>query len=378
MTARPADRSVGSFPAGRTNGKSTKKGSNGAALERRRTEAALLESEARMRSLTENAPDFIVEVDRDGKILFLNRANPPARVEDVIGTSAYNWAPPEFHPELRSAFTKAFETGEPQHFETLTVTQGNGKRWLACRVAPVTIGGRANSAVVIARDVTERHQAVEKLKNEQRSLRRLLNLQERDRQLVACEIHDGFVQEVIGAKMLLESVARKPDVEGEELDKIGKLLDKAIVEARRLIGDLRPMSVDERGLVEAIEYLVADEREKTNLDIKFERPAGFDRLPPLVEGTLYRIAQEALANIRRHSRATQASVRLSRAAGKATLEIEDNGVGFDPQQVSDDHFGVHGINERARLFGGIATIESAQGQGTRIRVELPIEDPVRG
>ncbi|MFV2070732.1 MAG: sensor histidine kinase, partial [Pirellulales bacterium] len=118
--------------------------------------------------------------------------------------------------------------------------------------------------------------------------------------------------------------------------------------------------------------LVADESAKPLLDIQFSHPPSIERLDPMLEGALFRIVQEALNNARRHSQCQQVTIRLERCDHLLRLEIEDDGVGFQTDQVPDSRFGLRGICERTRLHGGHAIIESTPGKGTRIVADVPI------
>ena len=224
-------------------------------------------------------------------------------------------------------------------------------------------------------EIQEREQAQEKIQAEQRLLRRLLDLQDCERKLIAYEIHDGFLQQIVGAHLLIEGLgAQQPDqrIERRKLKDIQKLLSDAINEGRRLISDLRPIIIDEKGVVEAVKYLIVEEYSAGKPEVHFTHDVRFERLPSLQEGIIFRIVQEALTNVRRHSQASRAEVRLAQLDGHLRLEVKDNGIGFDPRQVSDARFGLEGIRERSRLFGGSASITSVPGQGTNIVVILPI------
>jgi signal transduction histidine kinase len=210
----------------------------------------------------------------------------------------------------------------------------------------------------------------------QRGLQRLLEFRETERELVAHEIHDGFIQEVVGAQMFVQAIASRLDKQGgdnwRDLDSAKRLLSRAIEEGRRMISDLKPSVVDELGLVSAVTQLVRDEEDHYGFSISFRHSVSFNRLPPLVERTLYRVIQESLTNVKRHSGVREATVSLFQTNRTATLEIKDRGCGFDPAQVPDGHFGLRGIEERARLLHGHAKIVSAPGQGTCVSVQIPL------
>ena len=230
------------------------------------------------------------------------------------------------------------------------------------------------SPMELEKEIQERKKAEHKLKTNERLLLRLLDLQEKERQMVAHDIHDGLVQEVVGAHMHVQSIHSATDRETIEatLDRVGSLLNRALAEGRRLIRDLRPLVLDESGVVEAIKHLVADEQKYKDLVVAFHHDVQFDRLEPKLEGVIFRIIQEALNNVILHGQTEHAAVQLTQLKGMLHLVVRDQGVGFDPEQVSQDRFGLRGIRERARLFGGEVQIESAPGEGTTVRVQLPI------
>ena len=226
------------------------------------------------------------------------------------------------------------------------------------------------------RYAVERKGAEEQLRAEQRLLRRLLDLRERERQVIACDIHDELLQHVIGAQMVLSGETGRLASQGiddlSELKTVQRQLLLAINEGRRIIGELRPMIIDEAGILAAIDYLVSERDGEGPPIVDFVHNVRFERLSPLIEGALFRIVQEALANVYRHGHAANAWIRVRQEDQWLHLEIEDDGIGFDPAQVPEERFGVRSIHERARLFGGRAVIESASGRGTRVRVEMPL------
>jgi len=223
----------------------------------------------------------------------------------------------------------------------------------------------------------QRHKAEERLRAEERVLRTLLTLQDKERQLVSYEIHDGFIQDVIGAHMLLQTVNVH---DSPTLQEVRRLLVKAIREGRRMIGELRPMIIDEMGIVQAVQFLINEQNAASDTDreVEFICRGDFQHTLPTLEGVIFRVVQEAITNVRRHSSAKSAMVRLTAVPpDHVVIEINDNGVGFDTSQVvPDDHFGLEGIRERARLFGGTTKIESAPNEGTRVTVKLPLHPPL--
>jgi signal transduction histidine kinase len=159
--------------------------------------------------------------------------------------------------------------------------------------------------------------------------------------------------------------------EPRELVEGVRLLRAAAAESRRLISGLRPPALDELGIVEAIESLVADARsEIATVEFTYDLPGG--RLPAPLETTIFRIVQESLSNTRRHAAARRVRVCVERRAETVHVVVADDGRGFDPSRVPEQRFGLEGIRQRGRLAGAEARIESAPGRGTTIEIDLPI------
>lgn len=215
------------------------------------------------------------------------------------------------------------------------------------------------------------------MQENRRLIQELLDLQERDRQLVAYEIHDGFVQQATAALMHLrafrEMHGRDAEEAWETFDAAVRSVKESIDEARRLMAGLRPPVLDEAGVVAAIDYLSRDVHGGGTPQIEFSHAVQFDRLSPLVETTIFRIAQESLTNARRHSRSEKVRISLVQQGDRVRLEVQDWGVGFDPERVDNSRLGLQGIRERARMLGGLATIETSPDNGTRVVAELPLE-----
>lgn len=226
-------------------------------------------------------------------------------------------------------------------------------------------------------EIDERKRAHEALHKEQEELKHLLAMHDRDRQLIGFEIHDGLTQMLAGSLMQLESFLRTmapDDRNGWERFRAGvKLLREGLKEARRLINGLRSATLEELGLIAAVEELVVQiGHVEGTPPIEFRHQVTFDRLPSALENTIYRIVQETLTNACRHSQSPHVRVDLRETDHHVRLAIEDWGVGFDPTVVKEGHFGLESIQQRTRLFGGTATIDSRPGAGTQILIEIPL------
>jgi signal transduction histidine kinase len=209
----------------------------------------------------------------------------------------------------------------------------------------------------------------------QDSLRRVVTGQELERRRLARELHDETGQALTSILLGLKAVEEAKDEASLEEASVGlrALVVATLQDVRRLAVELRPKALDDFGLVPAVERLVETFAERSGMEVQFESRLGEERLPELTETTLYRIVQEALTNIVKHAQARTVSIFLVRRPRSVTALIEDDGRGFDPEQLRDDGLGVVGMRERVGLIGGKLRIESSPGVGTTVAVEVPTE-----
>lgn len=193
--------------------------------------------------------------------------------------------------------------------------------------------------------------------------RRLLSIQEEERVRIAREVHDELGQALTAIKI---------DLQHEPLTSIARTIDQVVDLVRRIATDLRPAILDDLGVTAALEQQLRRLRETTGIKTTLtvtEEP----QLDMLTGATLYRIAQEGLANVVRHAEATDVEVSLAVTDGAAILEIADNGRGMSQDQMSaPQSLGLIGMRERAELLGGTVKIESVPGEGTTLRATLPL------
>jgi signal transduction histidine kinase len=212
--------------------------------------------------------------------------------------------------------------------------------------------------------------------NEQQ-LRQLLALQDRERRLLACDIHDGFVQEVLAAQIALDSLLERllktdPDAV-ENLLRIRAAIRLALDESRQLVGELRPPNLEDLHLADSLQQLVEHFANQRGLKVQFTHNVKSLQLDPLLLSAIVRIAQEALNNVARHAKTQEATLDVDVADQKIRIAITDQGKGFSLKRITSNRYGLTGIRERARLFGGKATIRSQPGKGTRVTAEFPLK-----
>jgi len=203
------------------------------------------------------------------------------------------------------------------------------------------------------------------------SLRRVIEGQELERHRLARELHDETGQALTSVLLGLKTVETADDVPAA-LAGLRELVVATLQDVRRLAVELRPKALDDFGLVVALERLVVTFRDATGIEVEFESQLGGQRLSSEVETTLYRIVQESLTNVAKHSGAQRVSVLLVRRPGVVSALIEDDGHGFTDEEEQHGGIGLSGMRERLALLDGRLTIESGQRTGTTLVAEVPL------
>jgi PAS domain S-box-containing protein len=213
-----------------------------------------------------------------------------------------------------------------------------------------------------------------------------INTLEEERRSVAYEIHDGLTQYVFASFAFLNSFAgsyrndenRTPP---DNLEQGLNYLERAVIESRRLVNGLRSLALEDMGLAGAMEQLIREEEQRAGWEeADFQQDLGDRELDRALETAVYRVAQEALANVRKHARTTRVRVRLllqaepSASAKSLVLEVRDWGQGFEPEKrrLEYDHLGLHSMEERVRLMKGTFSIRSEPQKGTCVRAVIPL------
>ncbi|MFY9605048.1 MAG: sensor histidine kinase [bacterium] len=227
-------------------------------------------------------------------------------------------------------------------------------------------------------------QQLEGMQQRQQLAAGIIKAQEEERRRVAREIHDGPAQSLANLVFRLEvcekllAAERLPELRGE-LAELKGLIKGSLQEVRKIIFDLRPMALDDLGLVPALRRYLEGLEEREGLVVNLAVFGQEVRLASAVEVGLFRIIQEALHNVSKHARAASARVTLTYGQEQLLLSVRDDGRGFDLREVerggrAGGHFGLISMRERAELLGGRFEVKSAPGQGTRITVAVPITE----
>ncbi|MGV2289376.1 CHASE domain-containing protein [Trinickia sp. YCB016] len=349
-------------------------------------------NEARMMAIIRSSMEAIITVDEAQRIVIFN-----PMAERVFGCSAMDaiGAPLDrFIPErFRAAHTK--------HVEQFGVTGVSDRQMGRQRVL---FGLRANGEefpieasisqirdatgklyTVMLRDVTERVRAENELKASREELRdlsaNLQNVREEEKTRIARELHDDLGQQLTALKMDLSAVeqtlAREPPAPPAvttRLASMRRLIDATVASARRIAADLRPVMLDDLGLVPAIEWLANDFANRYGIEVERRIEPGDTVFTRNSATTIFRIVQEALTNVARHAEATRVSIVLAIEGNQCMLRIADNGRGAVERSARTDNksFGLLGIRERAHMLGGTVAVETSERHGFAITVLLPL------
>jgi PAS domain S-box-containing protein len=346
--------------------------------------------------ILEAAGEGIVGVGIRGNATFVNRA--AAR---MLG-----WEPRELlGRSVHAMFHHSHEDGSPLDDEqcpsTLVLRDGKTREttddvfwrrdgssfWVEYVTAPLRHDGHVIGAVLVFRDVTQRRLAEEELRSNFRLLRKsheerrrlvaqLVHAEEEERRRIAADIHDDSLQLMAAVAMHLYNL-RRVIGDGEErlvLASLEESVRQGIGRLRHLLFDLRPPTLDQEGLSAAIRLLLEHTMPKGRVEWTIEDQLSAE---PLSEARtiLYRIAREALANVRKHAEATRVSVVIDEQGGGFVIRITDDGRGFEPQALEPQpgHLGLSAMRERAEVAGGWFRIESAPREGTVVEFWLPAE-----
>jgi two-component system sensor histidine kinase UhpB len=206
---------------------------------------------------------------------------------------------------------------------------------------------------------------------------RLMHAQEDERRRIARELHDEIGQGLTALRMSLQAAGRAHPVRMPHLEDGVRIAEHTLQQVRDLSLDLRPSLLDDLGLVPALRWYLDRQGQRTGLVIEFDADPTEERLSPDLEVACFRLVQEALTNVARHSHASRVQVGLRRHDGELMLTVQDDGVGFDVLTTLEDavhgqSIGLLGMQERAQLAGGRMEIDSAEGQGTLIAACFPL------
>ncbi len=357
--------------------------------ETERVQAALADTEARYAAILESAMDAVITIDDAHRILVFNKAAEDvfgyARSQ-VIGSPLEHLLPERYRGAHKGHVEEFGRTGVTNRrmgdTTVLWALHASGTEIPIEASISQTVAAERRLFTVILRDISRRKSAEDALRKSQAELRELsaqvLQAREDEKKHIARELHDELGQQLTALKMDLAWArerlpAGNPDL-SDKLARMNATLDSTVSATRRISADLRPLMLDDLGLAEAVEWLVDDFGDRSGIacELELEDPDGLSALPSTTATALYRILQESLTNVARHSQARHVRIELCIQAGSAVLSVQDDGRGItDADRMKARSFGLKGLLERAHYLRGEAGVDGTPGGGTRVWVRVP-------
>jgi PAS domain S-box-containing protein len=338
-------------------------------------------SEQKYRYLFENASDAIWVQDVEGYLVDGNRAFERLigfNVAQERGTHLAKYLSIESLARAREVRNKLM-TGQEfqQPYEQQYYYKDGTSKTVMMSTNAVVSGGRITGFEHVARDVTQEKQQQE---NVRAYIQKITRAQEEERKRIARDLHDDVSPDILILIQKLDNLAATPRLKlaivKEKVQELRSQAEQALEALRATAQGLRPRVIDDLGLVAALEW-IAEELEKDQpIKTKVEAKGMEQPLPPETQIVLFRIAQEALNNVRKYARASLVTIKLEASENDIKMTVTDNGRGFEmpaqaAEMVSSGKLGLMGMRERAGLLNGNLQIKSAPGQGTELTVSLP-------
>ena len=343
--------------------------------------------------LLESTGEGIYGIDRQGRCTFINSA--AARMlgslpEALLGQDMHERIHHSFpdsttYPRATCRIQKTLEGGKGCKVDDEVYWRKDGTAFpVEYSSFPIIEDNQIIGAVVVFLDITERKRAEQQLTLSHDQLRkltaRLESVREEERILIAREIHDELGQALTGVKLELcllhDQIAEVSPLVRKKLESISTLVDGTIQSVQRIATELRPVVLDQLGLIPAIEWQAHEFQARTGIQCTLDVYLRAVTLSHAGSTAMFRIFQEILTNVARHAQASVVHITLQEQAGNLVLDVRDNGRGVTDAELADPHsLGLVGMRERALLLGGETIFTGSPGTGTAVRVRIPLDQP---
>ena len=361
----------------------------------RSVRTAMDETQARLAAVMDSAMDAIIAVDEKQRVVLFNQAAESifrCRREQALGSTLDAFLPARFRAAHRGHIAHFGDTGVTNRrmgdTTTLWALRADGEEFpIEASISQASEGGHRLYTVIL-RDITRRKEYEDALVRQQAELReisaRVLEAREEEKTQIARELHDELGQLLTAMKMDLAWLRGQLPQEKAEIGaraaQMDAVLDRTVASVRRIAADLRPLMLDDLGLQDAMAWLAAEFSKHSGIDCRLSAPpeGALENVERMVATTLYRVLQESLTNVARHSGAKCAWVVVSESGNFLQMDIEDDGRGVaDADLARSRSLGLKGMRERVRYIGGSVEIGRAPRGGTRVLVRVP-KLPMKG
>lgn len=355
--------------------------------ERTRAERDLHAREQEFRALAENSPDVIGRFDPECRFLYANPATqamlarPLAELLGKVSTevSPHSAAARAFEDKLRHIVRTGWAAEDELTLDP-TAQHPEADHYQIRFVPERDPHGRLVSILAVGRDISAMRAAERRLEDSHAQLRTLTSrresAREEERKRIAREIHDELGQQLTALRMGMSLLRLRFGQEQPALvDHVQALMgrvDATIQVVRNVATSLRPSALD-MGLTSALEWLVSEFSRTSGIHCRLQAPETRLGLDDARATAAFRVIQESLTNVARHAQASRVDVLVEQDRRYVRVEVRDNGKGFDPQRPRKGSLGIVGMRERGHMLGGVVTIDSTPGQGTRVRIHIPLQ-----
>jgi len=335
------------------------------------------------KAILNNIPDQAWLKDKDSRYILVNEAFIAAcrlpESEILHKTPAEVW-PEEWGNVYIDTDKRVMEQGERLRYEEWRHTEDGTLRWYDTIKTPIrNEQGEVIGTTGISRDITDRKMAEQELLASRTQLRELSAylqvVREEERTRISRELHDELGQSLTAIRIGLSVIETQHGMQDDEWLKsvsgLKKIADSTVESVQRIAADLRPLILDELGLLPAMDWLLESFSERSAIAYELSLPSTPLAFSREASTAIFRILQESLTNVSRHSQATLVGVALKETKDFITLKITDNGKGIDSSVSRHDSLGLLGMRERAFMLGGKLKIQSRAGSGTSIEVRIP-------
>jgi two-component system sensor histidine kinase UhpB len=303
----------------------------------------------------------------------------------ITGASILNQTPVDVWPaawghEYINTDRQVMERGERLRYEEQRYAEDGTLRWYDTIKTPIrNEHGDVTGTTGISRDITDRKLAEQELLESRSQLRELSaylqSVREEERTRISRELHDELGQSLTALRIglgVMETQHQMRDAEWlKNVQSLKQIADSTVESVQRIAADLRPLILDELGLSSALDWMLESFAERSTVSCELLLPEATLDFNRDISTAIFRILQEALTNVIRHSQATAVVVELKDAQDRITLKITDNGKGIDMADTRENSLGLIGMRERAFMLGGTLNIQSRAGSGTSIEVRIP-------